>query len=580
MFRGLPVPMIRSFLILGLFVCGALVRAQSAADASPFVGGVWAGNVTPTSATVSIRLNAPGLRVRLQVSQSESLVPAVYSTVVTTAAASGHTAKLTVQGLVPDTDYFYGIEVGGVLRREPVSRGRFTTFPLGKASFKIAFSSCGDFRAADQRAFPAIIAEKPLAFIHMGDLHYSDTNSTVAEDYRVNYDQVLGHAAQGPLFRAMPVIYTWDDHDYAGNDSDSTATGRGTARSAYRERVPHYPIGPGDGTIGQAFTIGRVRFIMTDLRSAAVSASLRESSTKTKLGSAQKAWLKQELINARDNAFPLIVWVSTHPWIAPAKLGDDSWAGYATERAEIANFLRDNRVSNVAIISGDMHGLAFDDGTNSDYATGGGAPITVLHGAALTQSPSTKGGPYSGGVVPGSAQYGVLEVFDNGGTSVACRYLGTHATEGRKLTHIFSSSAAGAGDHAIVNISTLGKVGAGGETLVSGFVTSGTANRTVLVRAIGPTLAAFGVTDALAQPVLSVYQGTRLVATNSAWGGVNGASADALTDAFDRAGAFRLVDEGSRDAALILSLPPGAYTVQVKSADAAGGSALLEVYEL
>ena len=538
--------MIRSFLILGLFVCGALVRAQTAADASPFVGGVWAGNVTPTSATVSIRLNAPGLRVRLQVSQSESLVPAVYSTVVTTAAASGHTAKLTVQGLVPDTDYFYGIEVGGVLRREPVSRGRFTTFPLGKASFKIAFSSCGDFRAADQRAFPAIIAEKPLAFIHMGDLHYSDTNSTVAEDYRVNYDQVLGHAVQGPLFRAMPVIYTWDDHDYAGNDSDSTATGRGTARSAYRERVPHYPIGPGDGTIGQAFTIGRVRFIMTDLRSAAVSASLRESSTKTKLGSAQKAWLKQELINARDNAFPLIVWVSTHPWIAPAKLGDDSWAGYATERAEIANFLRDNRVSNVAIISGDMHGLAFDDGTNSDYATGGGAPITVLHGAALTQSPSTKGGPYSGGVVPGSAQYGVLEVFDNGGTSVACRYLGTHAAEGRKLTHIFSSSAAGAGDHAIVNISTLGKVGAGGETLVSGFVTSGTANRTVLVRAIGPTLAAFGVTDALAQPVLSVYQGTRLVATNTAWGGVNGASADALTDAFDRAGAFRLEGVGQR----------------------------------
>lgn len=572
--------MIRSFLFLGLFVCGALVRAQTAADASPFVGGVWAGNVTPTSATVSIRLNAPGLRVRLQVSQSESLVPAVYSTVATTAVASGHTAKLTVQGLVPDTDYFYGIEVGGVLRREPVSRGRFTTFPLGKASFKIAFSSCGDFRAADQRAFPAIIAEKPLAFIHMGDLHYSDTNSTVAEDYRVNYDQVLGHAVQGPLFRAMPVIYTWDDHDYAGNDSDSTATGRGTARSAYRERVPHYPIGPGDGTIGQAFTIGRVRFIMTDLRSAALPASLRESSTKTKLGSAQKAWLKQELINARDNAFPLIVWVSTHPWIAPAKLGDDSWAGYATERAEIANFLRDNRVSNVAIISGDMHGLAFDDGTNSDYATGGGAPITVLHGAALTQSPSTKGGPYSGGVVPGSAQYGVLEVFDNGGTSVACRYLGTHAAEGRKLTHIFSSSAAGAGDHAIVNISTLGKVGAGGETLVSGFVTSGTANRTVLVRAIGPTLAAFGVTDALAQPVLSVYQGTRLVATNTAWGGVNGASADALTDAFDRAGAFRLVDEGSRDAALILSLPPGAYTVQVKSADAAGGSALLEVYEL
>jgi phosphodiesterase/alkaline phosphatase D-like protein len=572
--------MIRPLLILGLFVVGGALRAQPTADASPLVGGVWAGNVTPTSATISIRLNAPGLRVRLQVSQAESLTPAVFSSVVTTAAASGNTVKLTVQGLVPDTDYLYGIEVGGVLRREPASRGRFTTFPLGKASFKVAFSSCGDFRASDQRVFPAIIAEKPLLFIHMGDLHYSDTNSTVAEDYRMNYDNVLGHAVQGQLFRAMPVAYMWDDHDFAGNDSDSTAVGRLTARAAYRERVPHYPLGPGDGTVGQAFTVGRVRFIMTDLRSAAVVPSLRESSTKTKLGTAQKAWLKQELINARDNAFPLIIWVCTNPWIAPAKLGDDSWGGYATERTEVANFLRDNRINNVAIISGDMHGLAYDDGTNSDYATGGGAPLTVLHGAALTQEPSTKGGPYSGGVVPGRAQYGVLEVFDNGGTSVACRYLGTHAAEGRKLTHIFSSSAAGAGDHAIVNISTLGRLGAGGESLVSGFVISGASNRSVLVRAIGPTLAAFGVTDALAGPVLSVYQGTRLVATNSAWGGVNGASADALTDAFDRAGAFRLIDEGSRDAALILSLPPGAYTVQVRSADASGGSALLEVYDL
>ena len=133
--------------------------------------------------------------------------------------------------------------------------------------------------------------------------------------------------------------------------------------------------------------------------------------------------------------------------------------------------------------------------------------------------------------------------------------------------------------HAIVNVSTLGKVGRG-ESLVSGFVITGKSSRSVLVRAIGPTLSAFGVTDALAQPVLSVYQGSQLVATNSGWAGVNGANADTITDAFDRAGAFRLVDEGSRDAALILSLAPGAYTVQVKAADGSAGSALLEVYEL
>lgn len=547
---------------------------------SPFLGGVWAGNVTPTSVTVSVRLNATGLRVRLQASRVESLTSAVFSSVATTSAAAGNTVKLTLQGLVPDSDYFYGIEVTGALRTEAVSRGRFRTFPLGRASFRVAFASCGDFRAADQSAFPAIVQEHPLFFLHTGDLHYSDTNSTVAEEYRANYDNVLSHPAQGALFRSMPVVYIWDDHDYAGNDADTNAVGRDTARSVFRERVPHYPLGPTGGAVGQAFTVGRVRFIMTDLRSAAMTATLKESATKSKMGTAQKAWFKQELISARDSGFPLIIWVCPDPWIGAAKLGDDGWASYATERTEIANFIRDNNVSNVSIISGDMHGLAFDDGTNSDYATGGGAPLTVLQGAALTQEGSIKGGPYSGGAVPGSPQYGILEVYDNGGTSVACRFLGMHAHEGRKLVHIFSSSVGGAKEHSIVNISTLARISSGSDSLVSGFVISGSANRNVLVRAVGPTLSAFGVADALTQPQLSVFLGSRLIATNAGWAGLDRSGVEVMTDAFDRAGAFRLLNENSHDAAVILSLAPGAYTVQVRSGDGAAGSALLEVYEL
>jgi hypothetical protein len=344
--------------------------------------------------------------------------------------------------------------------------------------------------------------------------------------------------------------------------------------------VPHYPLGPTGGTIGQAFTVGRVRFIVTDQRSGSTPATARDTATKSKLGAAQKAWFKQELINARDNGFPLIVWVCPDPWIGAAIPGDDGWPGYTTERTEIANFIRDNRITNLTLLCGDMHALAYDDGTNSDYATGGGAPLTVLQAAALTQDGSIKGGPYSSGAIPGSPHYGILEVYDNGGPSVACRFLGMHATEGRKLTHIFSSSSGAAKEHSIVNISTLAKVNSGSDALVSGFVISGATNRTVLVRGIGPTLSAFGVSDALAQPLLSVYQGDRLISSNSAWAGVNRAAAAPLTDAFDRAGAFRLASEDSRDAALVLSLPPGAYTVQVRSGNGAAGTALLEVYEL
>ncbi len=568
--------------ILFFFAIGAITWGQGT---SPAISGVWSGNITPTSGTVSVRLNAPALRVRLVVSVNQSLSPATFSGAVNTATATGNTAKLTVQGLQPDTDYYYGIEVAGTVRTEVTTRGRFRTFPLGKSSFRIAFASCGDFRAADQRAYTAILEERPLLFINVGDLHYSDTNTTNQDDYRANYDNVLTHTEQSALYRNIPVAYMWDDHDYCGNDSDATAIGRDTARSVYRERVPHYPLASAGGTMAQAFTIGRVRFIMTDLRSGATASSAKESASKSKMGTAQKAWFKQELINARDSGFPLIVWVCPDPWIAPPQLGDDSWGGHTTERTEIANFIRDNRINNLALLSGDMHGLAFDDGTNSDYATGGGGPVTVLHGAALTSEGSTKGGPYSGGVVPGSQQFGILEIYDNGGPSVACRFIGNKAGEGRKMAHIFSGSPAGSKDHAIVNISTLARVAPGSDALVSGFVISGASNRNVLVRAVGPTLAAFSVTDALKQPVLSVYQGDRLLATNSAWGKPTATvsartSAEGLLDAFDRAGAFRLVDESSLDTALVLSLPPAAYTVQVKSGDGTGGAVLLEVYDL
>ena len=558
----------------------ALVVVAFGQHSGPFIGGAWSGNVSPTGATVSIRLNTTGTRVRLQVSKNESLTPAIFSSAVTTNANSGNTVKLTVQGLEADTDYYYGFEVAGVLRTETVSRGRFRTFPLGRASFRIAFGSCGDFRHPDQRVFDAIREERPLMFINMGDLHYSDTNSTVHDDYRLNYDQILSHDVQGAFYRSMAMAYMWDDHDFSGNDSDTTAVGRDTARAVYRERVPHYPIGPTGGTIGQAFTIGRVRFIMTDLRSGAASPWTKESATKSKMGTAQKAWFKQELINARDGGFPLIVWLSSLPWISPAEVGADSWGGHATERVEIANFIRDNRIANVAMISGDMHGLAFDDGTNSDYATGGGAPIILMHAAALTSNPSAKGGPYAVGPIVGNQQYGILEVYDNGGPSVACRFLGTRVGEGRKMTQIFSGSVAGASEKSLVNISTLARVSSPTDAIVSGFVISGSTNRSVLVRAVGPTLSAFGVNDALKSPMLSVHQGDRVIATNNAWAGPTRAATQDVTDAFDRVGAFRFVDEGSKDAALVVSLAPGAYTVQVKSGDGTPGAALLEVYDL
>jgi hypothetical protein len=510
---------------------------------------------------------------------NQSLKPALFSAIGTAAAAAGNTLTLTVQGLQPDTDYFYGVEVGGVLRTEPASRGRLRTFPLGTGSFKIAFASCSDYRVPNQSAFDAIAEERPLMFFHMGDLHYNDTDSTNPEDYRENYDAVLNHPVQSALYRNVALAYMWDDHDFSGNDSDTSAIGRDAARTVYRERTPHYPIAAAGGTMAQSFTIGRVRVIMTDNRSAAVSPTLRESATKTRLGATQKAWFKQELINARDAGFPLTLWICSQPWIAPAQLGADTWGGYTTERTEIANFIRDNRISNLVLLSGDMHGHAFDDGTHSDYATGGGAPLTVLHAASLTHTGAPKGGPYVGGPILGGQQYGLLEVFDTGGPSVACRYSGKRVGEGEKLSYIFSASAVASSGAAMSNISMLARVTGGDDALTSGFVISGQTPRRVLVRAVGPSLAGFGLADPLELPQLTVFKGGRVIGSSEGWG-KDEDTIKVLTEAFDRAGAFRLQDGASRDAAIILTLQPGPYTMQVKSADRQAGAALLEVYEI
>jgi alkaline phosphatase D len=557
--------------------------------ASPFVSGAWSGNVTASSATVCIRLTTPGLTVRAAAAPTGKTSPPIFSPAATTNAAGGNTVSLNMTGLLADTDYDYSIEVGGVVRTEPASQGHFHTFPSGAASFKIALAGDSDFRDPDQSAFDAIVAEKPLLILFNGDLHYSDIKTTNPDDYRAAYDSVLKQPSEGAMFRSAALAYVWDDHDSAGGDNtNGTAIGMPATRAVYSQYVPHYPLAVGDGTIGQSFTVGRVRVIMTDLRSASVPSTLPESPTKSRMGAAQKAWFKQELLNARNGSFPLILWVSSVPWISAPAVGDDSWAGYATERTEIANFIRDNGIKNLVVFAGDMHALAYDDGTHSDYATGGGSPLVLFHSAAMTRPENIKGGPYTAGPLPGSPQYGTLEITDTGGPTLQALFTGKRAGLGTELVLQITASTAGISTVAtpvsddgtgrsLINISSRGRLTRQGDALIAGFVIGGRTPRNILVRAVGPSLTQFGVTDAVTRPVVTLYSGATVIASNSDWS-VN--NVQQLTTAFDLAGAFRFASATNRDAALEIALLPGAYTLQATSLDGGSGTVLAEAYEV
>ncbi|MBA3832922.1 MAG: aryl-sulfate sulfotransferase [Chthoniobacterales bacterium] len=137
--------------------------------------------------------------------------------------------------------------------------------------------------------------------------------------------------------------------------------------------------------------------------------------------------------------------------------------------------------------------------------------------------------------------------------------------------HLESTKFPKVGPQAL-NLSTRAMVGTGENALIGGFIISGSASKTVILRALGPSLGDAGVSGVLADPVLKVYDSTgALVVTNDNW--QDDAGAAALTS-------DRLAPDDPAEAATLQTLKPGAYTVVVSGRASTTGIALVEAYDL
>ncbi len=129
----------------------------------------------------------------------------------------------------------------------------------------------------------------------------------------------------------------------------------------------------------------------------------------------------------------------------------------------------------------------------------------------------------------------------------------------------------------LANLSTRGAVETGDNIMIAGFVVTGSRPKPLVLRAVGPGLLQFKITDFLEDPVLEVVKlNGPTLATNDDW---DSADPAALRAAFATVGAFPF-DNGSRDAALLIELPPGAYTAKVTGKNNSTGVALIEAYDL
>ena len=348
------------------------------------------------------------------------------SAVLTPVFASSWVAKGKINLPELNTTYYIACRVGGVIRptnnkvKTPkAALGSSETFQFGAGSCNDTGSTANTFLRLGDRADSGEMD----FFIHLGDIHYSDIAINDPIRFNREYNRALGiNGTTGSFFRKCPLIYMWDDHDYGPDNSSSDSPSREASVATYRSRSPYNlaSSNPSDG-VYYAFTRGRVRFIVTDVRSERSPLTQSDDANKVVFSAAQKTWFFTELQDAKDNNL-FVCWVNTKPWCAAAESSADHWGGYSTTRTEIGNYINSLNINNqMFILSGDMHALAYDDGSSINNTSG----LKIIQAAPLDRFNSSKGGPYTTGpIAHRQTQYGLIDITDTGGSSISIRFRG------------------------------------------------------------------------------------------------------------------------------------------------------------
>jgi hypothetical protein len=177
--------------------------------------------------------------------------------------------------------------------------------------------------------------------------------------------------------------------------------------------------------------------------------------------------------------------------------------------------------------------------------------------------------------LPNGSKDSALLATVNSGIYTTSLFRPNSTAGGIALTEIYDTDLAlGA---RLLGVSARMNVTTGDGALIAGLVIAGNAPKTVLIRGVGPTLATFGVTGVLVDPQIAVFSGSTQIASNDNWG-VGTSTAAQIASATAQVGDFPL-PAGSKDAALLVTLQPGSYTVVVTGVGNTTGNALVEIYD-
>jgi alkaline phosphatase D len=254
------------------------------------------------------------------------------------------TTVFHVTGLRPRTEYTAHVTIAGTRLGRAA---HFRTAPRDGSSgvYRIGFGSCAnDNNFPVQPVFDTILARDLEMFLFLGDNHYGDTGFTEAHWFR--YRRTMEMPARARFLASTPVIATWDDHDFTGNDSTRFAPGRERALRGFTDYWANPAFGT-DTTDGTFFVqhYGDVDFFVLDDRYYRDRPGTDGGSI---LGDRQADWL-EDALRASTATFRVIASGSSF-----TRAGE-SWLDYPASRGRLFRFIESERLGGVVLLGGDIH---------------------------------------------------------------------------------------------------------------------------------------------------------------------------------------------------------------------------------
>lgn len=397
-------------------------------DLAPFYHGVASGDATADKVIIWTRIttDAPSANVTWRIATDSFFNNIVDQGVFTTNAARDYTVKVDVQDLNENTWYFYEFEdEQGRLSQ----RGRTKTLPTSDISnFRAALVSCASYPHGFFNVYDRLAERNDInAIIHLGDYIYEyglneygknpirkpePENAIVSlSDYRTRYSMYHLDTMLQKLRQQYPFYNIWDDHEFANNSWREGAENHNPSRQgdwnsrssaalqAYLEWIPIREIDPDNkfriyrsvkvGELAEIFFLD-TRIIDRDIETAT------DGPNKRLIGEVQMEWLQQGLKNSTAQWKVLAQQVMVAPLLAfGLTLNTDQWDGYTYERKRLFDFINNNDINNVVVLTGDIHTFWANDlpfgKTKYDGKTGSGSAGVEF----VTSSVSSPGLPFA-----------------------------------------------------------------------------------------------------------------------------------------------------------------------------------------